>query len=192
MTSKIGRHAERTWGRDDAARLRAASPSGTIRYHDGMPDARPVARLSESLDPVLDFMRLLWTIEHGLQSTSKRMENSLGITGPQRLVLRVVSQFPDLSAVELAEIVRLHPSTLTGVIQRLVDKQLLVRERDPLDGRRMRLRAKQSAARFTRVSPGTVEAAVQHVLSSMPATQVKHARAVLAAVAASLDNVSRE
>jgi hypothetical protein len=26
------------------------------------------------LDPVLDFMRLLWHVEHGLQSTSKRME----------------------------------------------------------------------------------------------------------------------
>ena len=56
----------------------------------------------------------------------------------------------------------------------------------------MRLRAKPSAARFTRVSPGTVEAAVQHVLSSMPAAQVKHARAVLAAIAASLDTVSRD
>ena len=34
------------------------------------------------LDPVLDFMRLLWNVEHGLQSTSKHMETTLGITGP--------------------------------------------------------------------------------------------------------------
>jgi hypothetical protein len=38
------------------------------------------------LDPVLDFMRLLWRLEHGLQSASKQMEATLGITGPQRLV----------------------------------------------------------------------------------------------------------
>jgi MarR family transcriptional regulator, organic hydroperoxide resistance regulator len=36
------------------------------------------------LDPVLDFMRLLWSIEHGLQRMSKRMESEIGITGPQR------------------------------------------------------------------------------------------------------------
>lgn len=155
-----------------------------------MRDVRPHTSLSASLDPVLDFMRLLWTIEHGLQSTSKRMENSLGITGPQRLVLRVVSQFPGLSAVDLSDIVRLHPSTLTGVIQRLVDKDLLVRERDPEDGRRMRLRARPAAGRYTRVSPGTVEAAVQQALSSVPPAHVKHARAVLAAVAGALESVA--
>jgi len=147
---------------------------------------------TESLDPVLDFMRLLWTIEHGLQSTSKHMENRLGITGPQRLVLRVVTQFPGLSAVDLSNIVRLHPSTLTGVIQRLVDKQLLVRDRDPHDGRRMRLRATRRASQFTRVSPGTVEAAVQQALSSVPSVHVRHARVVLAAVAEALEGVTAD
>ena len=61
------------------------------------------------LDPVLDFMRLLWSVEHELQSTSKRMETTLGITGPQRLVLRIVIERPGLSAGELARIVHLHP-----------------------------------------------------------------------------------
>src|SRR5687767_2152083 len=94
----------------------------------------------QSLDPVLEFMRLLWSIEHGLHSTSKRMGSTLGITGPQRLVLRIVRQFPGISAGELAHVVQLHPSTLTGVIQRLVRKKLLIRERDPRDSRFLRLR----------------------------------------------------
>ena len=118
----------------------------------GMAERRPAHDLTESLDPVLDFMRLLWDIEHGLQSTSKRMRSTLGITGPQRLVLRVVSQFPGMSAAEAAHVVRLHPSTLTGVIQRLVDKGLLVRDRDPDDTRRMRLRVVRGARRYTRHS----------------------------------------
>src|ERR1700733_7143915 len=86
------------------------------------PHAAPAAA-DLDLDPVLDFMRLLWGIEHRLQSASKRMEASLGITGPQRLVLRVVSRFPGLSAGELARVVRLHPSTVTGILQRLVRKR---------------------------------------------------------------------
>src|SRR5215471_17366676 len=95
-----------------------------------------------ALDSTLDFMRLLWTIEHGLQRMSKRMEREIGITGPQRLVLRVVGQFPEISAGELARIVRLHPSTITGILQRLVTRGLLERKADPGDTRRARLRLK--------------------------------------------------
>jgi DNA-binding MarR family transcriptional regulator len=145
------------------------------------------ARPHESLDPVLDFMRLLWSIEHGLQSTSKRMEAGLGITGPQRLVLKIVAQFPGIGASELAHVVRLHPSTITGVVQRLVEKRLLVRDRDPEDTRRVRLRVVRHARRYTRKSRGTVEAAVEGALRRAPAAHVRHARKVLLAVANALE-----
>lgn len=155
-----------------------------------MTDRPRAARPHESLDPVLDFMRLLWSIEHGLQSTSKRMGANLGITGPQRLVLKIVNQFPGLSAGELAHVVRLHPSTITGVIQRLVDKRLLVRERDPNDTRRVRLRVVKRAKRFTGRSRGTIESAVESALRRVPAAHVRHARQVLVAVANALDGAS--
>src|SRR4051795_5324362 len=115
--------------------------------------------LEESLDPILDFMRLLWSIEHGLQSTSKRMHRTLGMTGPQRLVLRIAARSPGISPGEVAHVVRLHPSTVTGVIQRLGAKGLLVRERDAADTRRIRLRVTPRAARMVGRSRGTVEAA---------------------------------
>ena len=41
-----------------------------------------------SLDEVLDFLGLIWNVDHALQSLSKRMSSQHGITGPQRLVLR--------------------------------------------------------------------------------------------------------
>jgi DNA-binding MarR family transcriptional regulator len=135
------------------------------------------------LDPVLDFMRLLWSIEHGLQRMSKRMETALGITGPQRLVLRVVGRFPNLSASELAHIVRLHPSTITGILQRLVARGLLVREQDPADTRRARLRLKPRAVVHTRVARGTVEKAVTDALTHAGRSNVRSARRVLTEIA---------
>src|ERR1019366_2492668 len=117
-----------------------------------MPSRDATSDATYPLGPVLDFMRLLWAIEHGLQRMSKRMEGELGITGPQRLVLRVVGQFPGLPAGELAHIVRLHPSTITGILQRLVARGLLERQRDPSDSRRARLRLKPRAAAYTRTS----------------------------------------
>src|SRR5262245_66636751 len=96
---------------------------------------RPQDSSEHDLDPTLDFMRLLWNIEHRLQSTSKRMDTTLGITGPQRLVLKIVARFPQISAKDVAQLLRLHPSTITGILQRLIDKGLLAREQDPADGR---------------------------------------------------------
>src|SRR3954447_18118515 len=116
------------------------------------------------LDPILDFMRLLWSVEHGLQRMSKRMEGELGITGPQRLVLRVIGQFPELSAGELAHIVQLHPSTITGILQRLAKRGLIERKRDPADSRRARLRLRPPALAFTKVSTSTVERPVTEAL----------------------------
>lgn len=139
------------------------------------------------LGPVLDFMRLLWSIEHGLQRMSKRMERDIGITGPQRLVLRVVGQFPGLSASEVAHIVRLHPSTITGVLQRLVARGLLERKQDPSDLRRARLYLKPKAATHTRPARGTLEETVTEVLDRLPPANVRAARKVLREIAAQLN-----
>jgi len=154
-----------------------------------MPSRDATSDAKYPLDTVLDFMRLLWAIEHGLQRMSKRMEGELGITGPQRLVLRVVGQFPGLSAGELAHIVRLHPSTITGILQRLVARGLLERQRDPSDSRRARLRLKPRAAAFTRTSAGTVEKAVNQALKQVGASNVRVARQVLAEVARRLNEL---
>jgi DNA-binding MarR family transcriptional regulator len=150
--------------------------------------AKATAKVSQplDLDPILDFMRLLWNVEHGLQSRSKRMEATLGITGPQRLVLRIVSARPGLSAGELAHIVHLHPSTITGILERLVRKGLLTRERDRRDNRRVRLRSRVSAERFVSASAGTVEAAVRRVLATVSSGRVLHAREVLSVLAEAL------
>ena len=82
------------------------------------------ADVRHQLPDVLQFMQVLWAVVHGLEQTSKRMRGRIGVTGPQRLVLRVVGLFPGLSAGDLATILHVHPSTLTGVIQRLVTQGL--------------------------------------------------------------------
>jgi DNA-binding MarR family transcriptional regulator len=146
-----------------------------------MPSRSNVAA-ARRLDATLDFMRMLWTIENCLQSTSKRMAATIGVTGPQRLVLKVVAKFPDISAKEVAHLLRLHPSTVTGILHRLVDKQLLSRDRHPSDGRRARLRTRAAARPFIRGRKGTVEAAVARALGRLPRTSIRGARLVLAAI----------
>jgi MarR family transcriptional regulator, organic hydroperoxide resistance regulator len=118
----------------------------------------------DALPEVLQFMRLLWGVAHALDRTSKRMNQELGVTGPQRLVLRVVGLFPGLSAGELAHILHVHPSTLTGVLQRLIEQRLLERTTAASDRRRAQLRLTSKGARINHMTHGTVEAAVGRAL----------------------------
>ena len=113
-----------------------------------------------SLPDVLQFMQVLWAVVHGLESTSKRMTKRIGVTGPQRLVLRVIGLFPGLSAGDLATILHLHPSTLTGVLQRLIGQKLVRRIDDPRDRRRAVLHLTARGTRANAVDDGTVEAAI--------------------------------
>lgn len=153
-----------------------------------MPPRDETSDATYPLDPVLDFMRLLWSVEHGLERMSKRMGTELGVTGPQRLVLRILGRFPGLSAGDLAGIVRLHPSTMTGILQRLVARGLVERQRDPTDSRRARLRIKPRAAAYTMGSPATVERAVTLALGQAGPSNVRAARKVLAEIARRLND----
>src|ERR1051325_8276846 len=105
-----------------------------------MADGQPALAARSDLPAVLQFMQLFWAIAHGLETTSKRMNVAIGVTGPQRLVLRVVGLFPGISAKELATILHIHPSTLTGILKRLVAQRLLLRVEAKRDRRRAVLR----------------------------------------------------
>jgi DNA-binding MarR family transcriptional regulator len=131
-------------------------------------DARPIDRFAD-LPDVLQFMQLLWAVVHGIEKTSKRMIDTVGVTGPQRLVLRVIGLFPNVSAGDLAAVLHVHPSTLTGVLRRLIARRLLRRGHDPRDRRRAVLRLTAGGSRIDGATEGTIEAAVVKALQGVTA-----------------------
>ena len=141
---------------------------------------------TERLGEVLEFMRLLWAVDHALQSTSKRMEVSLGVTGPQRLVIRIVGRFPQISAGELAEVLHIHPSTLTGVLKRLESRGIIDRKIDSADARRALFSLTTKGKEVDAQRNDTVESTVRKALSKLPARKVVAARDVLAELAQTL------
>jgi DNA-binding MarR family transcriptional regulator len=138
------------------------------------------------LGEVLSFMRLLWAVTHGLESTSKRMLSEIGVTGPQRLVLRIVGQNPNVAPGELAKVLHIDPSSLTGILKRLEQAQLLRRTRDPKDGRRSALTLSPKGRQINGRRAGTVEAAVQRAMASIPAAKLAAAEDVLKKLALEL------
>ena len=90
------------------------------------------------------------------------------------------------AAKDLAAILHVHPSTLTGVLQRLVTQRLLTRMDDPQDRRRTLLRLTKRGRLANGRRHGTVEAAVSGVLARVADGDRIATQRVLAALATSL------
>ena len=155
--------------------------------HEHAQHAAPADPYAPDLPDILQFMQLLWAVVHGIEKTSKRMSGELGVTGPQRLVLRVVGLFPGVSPGDLAAVLHVHPSTLTGVLQRLVAQRLLQRIADPRDRRRAILRLTARGRRVNRTTRGTIESAVAEALDDVSNRDRAATRRVLERLTQCLD-----
>lgn len=146
-----------------------------------LPDAVP------ELGEALDFLRTLWELDHALQTASKTMARKLGVTGPQRLVLRIVGRFPQLSPGQLAEILHLHPSTLTGIVKRLERRGLLSRRRDPRDKRRVFLGLTPQGRKLDVDRAHTVEAALERAYARLSPESARITQTTLRGLAEALE-----
>ena len=142
-------------------------------------------------DPVLEFLRLMWAVDHELHRVSKRMIGRLGLTAPQRLAVRFVGRQPGLTPGMLAELLHLDRGTVTGIVQRLESAGLVSRARSTGDTRRMHLTLTSKGHTLNRRRKGTVEAAVRRTLDGMPAADLEAASRVLRRLAANLAVESR-
>lgn len=132
--------------------------------------------VSDKLQPAgetLQFMQRMWDFVHALDVRSKRMSKTIGVTGPQRLVIRIVGQKPGQTASDIATMLGKHPSTLTGVLARLEARDLIKREIDPEDRRRARFTLTPGGKRINKETKGTVEAATRRALGRVSPTAVE-------------------
>lgn len=136
-------------------------------------------------DDVLEMLALIWELDHELRRMSKHMEAKLGVTGPQRLAVRVLGREPNMTAGDLARTLRLHPSTLTGILRRLEDNGLVKRVQDANDKRRSRFTLTTKGRGYDVEAPGTLEAAVREMLRN-PRVDVARGRALLSELVAAL------
>ncbi len=127
----------------------------------------------------LRFLRALWALDQELRALSKRMQRQLGVTGPQRLALRVIGRSPGLPASALASALHLHRSTVSGLILRLSQKGLVERRGDPGDARRVLLALTERGTRINARHRGTVESAVSRSLNHLAPGQLTTVREVL-------------
>lgn len=141
---------------------------------------------SYPLGPALEFLQRLWANGHAYEQLSGSMVARLGVTAQQRLIIRCLGKYPGLSAGHLAGLLHVDPGTVSAALRRLESKGLIDRRRDPRDQRRASLGLTARGRALDREMPGTVEHAVEKVLSGSTAAELAATARVLERLTAAL------
>lgn len=152
----------------------------SLVYKASMPRTLARSERSQLSGETLQFMQRMWDLVHALAVRSKRMGKTLGVTGPQRLVVRVLGRSPEMTARDISGTLGMHPSTLTGIVSRLSARGVLERRVDDADRRRARFRLTARGRKIDREQKGTVEAAVRRALARADESTVQCTSLMLA------------
>jgi DNA-binding MarR family transcriptional regulator len=152
-------------------------------------DAEKMDQVTKELDPVLDFLRSLWALDHALESASSRMEAVLGLTAQQRLVIRLLGRLPGITPGQLATLLHVDRGSVTAMLKRLEARELIVRKQDEHDRRRVFLSLSARGRKLDAPARISVEHAVAGVLERSTPADVAAVRRILQRLVRALGEV---
>ena len=106
---------------------------------------------------ISEIMQSLRRIFKAIQDYSHEVSDKFGITGPQLWALKTISQNEGLALSDLSKRMYLHPSTITGLIDRLEKKGYAARNRDQVDRRVISVQLTPKGKSLIRKAPNPVQ-----------------------------------
>ena len=88
---------------------------------------------------------------------SKYLVKKVGLTGPQLVILLEVSKFDEVSVGKIAKAISLSQATVTGILERLEKRALIIRRRDDIDRRRVLVRITEDGLRLLEIAPPAMQ-----------------------------------
>lgn len=133
---------------------------------------------------VLDSIRRL---VQELRVADREAESQLGLSGAQLFVLKRLGEKPAMSVNELAERTCTHQSSVSVVVHRLVEKQLVKREEAQSDRRRMELSLTPEGRKLLARSLHSPQDRMIEAIEAMPTLHRKQLGIRLAQVVDAMD-----
>jgi len=116
----------------------------------------------------LRILRALRRIIRGVDLYSKHLAATHRITVPQLVCLLHVANNGPLTATAISREVQLSPSTVVGILDRLEEKGLIVRERSREDRRLVRVSVTPAGAELAQRAPSPLQQSLAHALNELP------------------------
>lgn len=106
-------------------------------------------------------------IIRAIDMNSKKLIKRLGLTGPQLVLLNEIARSGDIAAGEIAQAVSLSQATVTGILERLGKRGLVIRQRSEHDKRRIMVSITDAGRRILETRPPLMQEAFVEKFSSL-------------------------
>ncbi len=117
----------------------------------------------------------------------REIEQTCGVTGSQLWIMQEISATAGIGISDLAEKLAIHQSTCSLLVDKLVVRKLVIKERSKQDQRRVGLRLAVEAVKLLKKSPGPAEGILPEALRALPAGTIKSLDSSLAKVIEQLE-----
>ncbi|MGW8368785.1 MAG: MarR family winged helix-turn-helix transcriptional regulator [Gammaproteobacteria bacterium] len=139
------------------------------------------AQISDSEEEVL---RSLRRIIRAVDLYSRKLMAQTGLSGPQVICLRQLASSGAMRTKELAEAVNLSSATVCGILDRLEQRGLVLRERQSNDRRCVMVRLSDAGAEAVNHAPPALHDSFLFKLRALPASQQQSIRTTLTKIVA--------
>jgi len=123
------------------------------KFFMGLKMARPITR-SVAISEIMQSLRQIF---RAIQDYSQEVSKEFGITGPQLWALKIISADGRLSLGQLTQKMYLHPSTVSGVVDRLEKKGYVSRDRDREDRRVVTVHLTPEGKKLVKQAPNPIQ-----------------------------------
>lgn len=118
----------------------------------------------------------------------RAVELTCGVSGSQLWILQEVANAPGIGISELAERLSIHQSTCSQLVEKLVARGLIIKERSVEDQRRVGLNLTKTTKELLANAPGPAEGILPNALMALPEEVLKALDDSLAEVIGQLRN----
>jgi MarR family transcriptional regulator, organic hydroperoxide resistance regulator len=116
---------------------------------------------------IAETMQDLRRIFKAIQDYSREVNSKFKITGPQLWALKAISENSSLPIGELSKMMYLHPSTVTGIVDRLEKKGYALRERSIEDRRVVKVKLTSEGDNLVKKAPNPAQGKMIYGLRKM-------------------------
>lgn len=147
------------------ASKRATANGGRKRERSGA----GLARRSAALEVLKKFRQVF----RAAKLHFRQVERAAGVSGAQLWVLAELFEHPGSRVKDLAASMALHQSTVSNLLEALSRRKLLVRRRDAVDQRVVRVFLTAAGERLVRKAPSPARGVLPDALEALPAADLR-------------------
>ena len=122
------------------------------------------ARRGAALDVLKKFRQVFRAAKLHFGTVEKRV----GVSGAQLWAMSELNQHPGLRVTDLADAMALHQSTVSNLLDKLMRRRLIRRERGDADGRVVRLYLTAAGAKLVKGAPAPARGVLPDALEHLP------------------------